>query len=170
MNKDYYNGFAKIYFEKIINKIIEIGNLNDQDKTILDFGCGTKFLEKKLNKKILNYDINKDHTEIVNIFDYDFNVMVINHVLMYMSQDQIQKLFKDLRLKNENCELIVGIGRMSFLNKLAATLAFNFKAHDGTKTSPTEQLKIISEYVEIISKKTVFYMTDIYLLKFRDKI
>ena len=51
MNKDYYNGIAKIYFEKIINKIIEIGNLNDQDKTILDFGCGTKFLEKKLNKK-----------------------------------------------------------------------------------------------------------------------
>ena len=89
MNKDYYNGFAKIYFEKIINKIIEIGNLYDQDKKILDFGCGTKFLEKKLNKKILNYDINKEHTEIVDIFDYDFNVMVINHVLMYMSQDQI---------------------------------------------------------------------------------
>ena len=59
---------------------------------------------------------------------------------------------------------------MSFLNKLAAFLALNFKAHNGTKTSPLKQLKIISEYFEIISHKSVFYMTDIYLLKFKDRI
>lgn len=170
MNEDYYKGFAKVYFEKIINRIIEIGNLRDHDKEILDFGCGIKFLEKKLKKKILNYDLNKKYTEIVNIFDYDFNVIVINHVLMYMSDSQIHNLFKKLKIKNQNCKIIIGIGRMSFLNKLAAFLSLNFKAHDGTKTSNLKQLEIISEYFEIISRQSVFFMTDIYLLKFKDKI
>ena len=123
------------------------------------------------SKKILEFE----NTKVIAL-DRDIESETKANLLKNKFEDRF--LFKNikfsqlnnLKLKNENCELIVGIGRMSFLNKLAAILAFNFKAHDGTKTSPTEQLKIISEYVEIISKKTVFYMTDIYLLKFRDKI
>ena len=33
-----YSGFEKSYFLKILNQIIKIGNLQDTDKRILDFG------------------------------------------------------------------------------------------------------------------------------------
>ena len=51
MNEDYYKGFGKIYFEKIIKEIISIGNLKINEKKILDYGCGVKYLEKLLKKK-----------------------------------------------------------------------------------------------------------------------
>ncbi len=167
MKEDYYKGFGKIYFEKIINEIIKIGDLSYNNLKILDYGCGVKFLEKKLKKKILNFDINKNYSEINNIFNYDFNVMVINHVLMYMSEYQIKKLLESFRLKKKDCRFIIGIGRMSFINKLAALMSLNFKAHLGAKTCPSKQIEIILEYLEIISHKSVFFMTDIYYLKFK---
>ena len=42
MNADYYNGISGIYFANIISNIIKIGNLNETEKIILDFGCGIK--------------------------------------------------------------------------------------------------------------------------------
>ncbi len=42
-----YKGFKKIYFDKIINEIIKIGNLQSTNSIILDYGCGEKRLEKK---------------------------------------------------------------------------------------------------------------------------
>lgn len=168
MNEDYYKGFGKIYFEKIIKEIISIGNLKINEKKILDYGCGVKYLEKLLKKKILNFDINKKYSEINDINNHNFDIIVLNHVLMYMSEGQIIELFLQIKSTKSNCKFIIGIGRMSLINKLASILSFNFKAHTGTKTYPDKQIKIILEYFEIISKKSVFFMTDIYYLKFRN--
>ena len=168
MNDDYYKGFGKMYFEKIIIEIIKIGDLLNNNKIILDYGCGVKFLEKKLKKKILNFDINKDYTEIENIFKYNFDIVVINHVLMYIPQHQISELLESIRSKKKECRFIIGIGRMSLINKLAALITLNFKAHTGAITSPSKQIEIISKYFEIISHKSIFFMTDIYYLKFKN--
>ena len=43
MNPDYYKGIKKIYFKSIISNIIKIGNLNNKNEVILDFGCGVNF-------------------------------------------------------------------------------------------------------------------------------
>lgn len=162
----FYEGPGNFYFTKIIDEIIKIGSLK-KEKKILDYGCGVKFLEKRLNKKIINFDIQKEFTEVSNIFDHAFDVMVINHVLMYLWPDEIKKFFKRLKKERRNCKFIIGIGRMSFLNKLAAILAFEFDAHKNTRTIPSLQKKIIFDYFEIISHKNVFCMTDIYYLKFK---
>ena len=167
MSEDYYKGFGKIYFEKIINDIIKIGNLKINEKKILDYGCGVKYLEKTLNKKILNFDIKKKYSEIDDINKHDFDIIVLNHVLMYMTEKQIRELFLKIKSTKGDCEFIIGIGRMSLINKLASILSFNFKAHTGTKTFPDKQIKIILEYFEIKTKKSVFFMTDIYYLKFK---
>ena len=58
----HYKGVSKIYFDTIISNIIRIGNLETKN-LILDYGCGKKRVQKKLKKKILNYDINPNYTD-----------------------------------------------------------------------------------------------------------
>ena len=55
MHVNYYKGISGIYFTNIISNIIKMGNLDKTEKIILDFGCGSKILSKKLPRgKILN--------------------------------------------------------------------------------------------------------------------
>ena len=48
-----YRGLGLIYFDHIIDEIIKIGNLNSKSN-ILDYGCGEKRVQYKLQKIILN--------------------------------------------------------------------------------------------------------------------
>ena len=43
-----YRGLGLIYFDHIIDEIIKIGNLNSKSN-ILDYGCGEKRIQYKLN-------------------------------------------------------------------------------------------------------------------------
>ena len=98
MNVDYYNGISGIYFKSIISNIIKIGNLDKTKKIILDFGCGSKILSKKLTgNKILNYDINSDFTEHDDYKKLYFDIVVFNHVLMYMEKREIISTFESIK-------------------------------------------------------------------------
>lgn len=167
MHVNYYHGIKKIYFNKIINEIIDIANLTENNNIILDFGCGSKQLEKKLNKKILNYDVNPLHTDLKDYKTIDFNIVIFNHVLMYMDSEEIKKTLNNIKKKNKFCKVVVGISRQSFINKIASWASLNFSAHVGTKTNPKNQFKILQQHMDLISKRSVFNMTDIYLFKFK---
>ena len=100
-----YNKFPEnIYFHKIVNEIIKIGNLKKTKKTILDFGCGNKIFSQKLPySKILNYDINPDFTEIQNYKTYNFDIIILNHVLMHMNENQINNCLIILKILIRKC-------------------------------------------------------------------
>ena len=89
-NTTSYSGVSGIYFDKIIREIISLGELNLTNKKILDFGCGVKRLENKLKKKIYNYDINPIFNEFNNLNSINFDIVVMNHVLMYLSKHDIE--------------------------------------------------------------------------------
>lgn len=162
-----YSGIKNIYFNKILFEIIRIGNLNSSKKKILDYGCGEKQLQKILNKKIINFDINPNLTEVKNIKNCFFNIVVFNHVLMYMNKKEISKLFDNIRHINPKCEFVIGIGKQNFISKIAKTITFNFNAHLDTVSSHKEQLDVVKEKTSIINfKKNIYYMTDIYYTKF----
>ena len=161
-----YSGISKFYFDKIILEIISLGKLNSSNKKILDFGCGEKRLEKKMNRKIFNFDINPIYNEINNLSSINFDIVVMNHVLMYLSKKQIEVLFGEIISKNPNCEFLIGIGKQNFVSFLAKSITFNFKAHEGTISSYNEQLDAIKNSMNIIkSKKNIFLMTDLFLCK-----
>lgn len=162
-----YSGIKNIYFNKILFEIIRIGNLNSSKRKVLDYGCGEKQLQKILNKKIINFDINPNFTEIENIKNSFFNIIVFNHVLMYMNKKEISELFDNIRKINPKCEFVIGIGKQNFISKIAKTITFNFDAHLGTVSSYEEQLDVVKEKTSIINlKKNIYYMTDIYYTKF----
>ena len=86
-----YKGISSFYFKYVIKKIIEIGNLKDKSIKILDYGCGNKYLQKVLKRKIYNLDIDPRYNEVqVNYTQLKFDAIVINHVLMYLPPKEIK--------------------------------------------------------------------------------
>ena len=138
-----YKGFKKFYFDKILKEIIKIGNLELTNFKILDYGCGEKRLEQNLKKKILNFDINQKYSEISSFLDKNFDIMIINHVLMYMSRDEINQLFNEIYSVNSNCQFIIGMGKQNLFSRFAKNITLNFSAHSGTISSYNDQYKII---------------------------
>ena len=170
MDVNYYNGISGIYFKKIISNIIKIGNLDKTEEIILDFGCGSRILSKKLSgKKILNYDINPNYTEYDDYKTLYFDIVVFNHVLMYMEKKEIISTFENIKKINENCKFIVGMGKGGLINKLAALVSLNFTAHKGILSTYRQQQEILNKHTKILkTKKNIFFMTDIYYTSFNN--
>ena len=164
-----YIGLQAIYFNKILLNIIKIGRLNFTNKKILDFGCGNKQLSKLLNKKILNYDLNPNYSDFISIDNLKFDIVVINHVLMYLSVKEMKNLFFKIYSINKNARLIVGVGKQNFLSIFLKILTLKFNAHKGTKSTYKQQIEFLKRNMIFIQKKrNIFFMTDIFYLKFNN--
>jgi len=165
---DYNKIPQKYYFLSIAKNIIKIANLENSEKTILDFGCGQKIFTKLLkNKKIINYDIKPEYSECKNYEDYHFDIIIFNHVLMYMSSKEIELLLNKIKKINPNCELILSLSKQNFISKLAMLLSLNFNAHKKTRSTYKEQIEIFFKKTRIIKKiKNIYAMTDVFYSKF----
>ena len=171
MDANYYTGLQSFYFASVISNVIKIGKLDNNNKIILDFGCGVKVLSKKLpQKKIINYDVNPNYTEHVDYKKLYFDIVVFNHVLMYMDKKEIISTFENIKKINKNCEFLISIGKESVFNKLVA-LAYNFKTaesrYKGALTTYDHQVEIIKNQTKILNvKKNILFLTDIYHARF----
>ena len=165
---DYDKFPQKYYFRSVAKNIIKIANLKNTNKTILDFGCGQKIFSKILkNKKIINYDIKPEYTECESYEDLHFDIVIFNHVLMYLTPNEIIELLNKIKKINPNCEIITGIGKQNFISKIAMAAALHFGAHKDTMSTYKEQVNILNDKTKLIKKKdNIFFMTDIYYSKF----
>ena len=115
----------------------------------------------------MNYDINSDFTEHDDYKKLYFDIVVFNHVLMYMEKREIISTFESIKKINKNCEFLVGIGKGGLVNKLAAFSSLNFTAHKGTLSTYQDQIKILNDYTKILdTKKNIFFMTNIFYTRF----
>lgn len=162
-----YKGFVKFYFLSIANNIIKIANLLNTNNVILDYGCGNKIFSKLLKKKkILNYDINPKYSEIKNFENHKFDIVIFNHVLMYLSKKEISKLIKKIKRLNPKCKLILSLSRQNLISKLGMILSLNFDAHKRTISTYDDQLEVFQKECILIKKKLfIFGITDVYYYK-----
>ena len=164
-----YNKFTqKYYFTSVAKNIIKIAQLQNTDKTILDFGCGQKIFSRLLqNHKIINYDIKPEYTECESYENLNFDIVIFNHVLMYVYPKDIEELLDKIKKINPNCELILSLGRQNLLSKIGMILSSLPNAHDNTRSNYNEQIEIFFKKAKLIKKKlNVFAMTDIYYFRF----
>ena len=164
------NFITKFYFEMIYKTIIKVGNFNE-DKVILDFGCGYGYLKKlniKLGNKsqIINYDIVQELSEIKDIFSVDFDKIVFCQSLYLIEEAKIIKILERLRKKNSKLEIIVVISKQSFLNKLLSILLFHWKFYKSVKTKPSDEEKILTDYCKILLQKDLI-LSKVLKLKFK---
>ncbi|MDB4042674.1 class I SAM-dependent methyltransferase [Gammaproteobacteria bacterium] len=163
----------KIYFEKILKRIcIFILESSFTKPKVIDFGCGNSTLESFLIKQdpsvsITGYDIDPNLSKISNPFLVSYDMWVFNHVLMYMNQTEIENLFREIKRLNQDALLIIGLSRQNFISKFGAFF-LNPEAHDGTISSYETQRKFIDLELEICSLERIFFMTDLFVCKFKD--
>ena len=165
---NYNSFFQRVYFSSIINNIISFGELRDTNKIILDFGCGQKVLSKKLKGVIvLNSDIKPEYSDYETYSNLKFDIIVFNHVLMYLYPNQIESLMDEIKLISPKCKIIVGLGKQNFLSKVGKFITGNINAHIETRSSYNTEIEILSRKTKINKiKKNIFFMTDIYCGEF----
>ena len=159
-----YSAIGSIYFYQIIEDIIKIAKLNEGEKVILDYGCGNKILDSKINNnKVLNYDLDPIYSDFSSIDGLKFDYIVLNHVLMYLTKKEIEILFRKIKKINSKCHFVIGIGKQNILSKIGKFITFNFNAHNETVSSYNQQMEIIYDNMKILNyKKNIYFMTDIF--------
>lgn len=113
----------------------------------------------------IGYDRDPKLSDTESWEQIQFHTLVINHTLMYMDKNEICSLFSELNNNLILEQIIIGVGRQNRLSDIGKRLLGEKNAHSGTLTEPREQLELITEYFNVISSKSVFFMTDILLLK-----
>jgi len=160
----YYNGVAGIYFWKILKTIAAFGQL--KTKSVLDFGCGEGNL-KKIAPNIINYDSVSSLSDIDDWSKINFDTLVANEVFYEFRADQLRQLLLQLREKNPRLELIVGISRQGFVNKLGAFF-LRRDAYNKAQLSPNDELNVLKEFCDVIDKTAVWGLCDIYKMTFKN--
>jgi hypothetical protein len=163
-----YRGFAGYYFRFLIGQIIKLGKLKRSDITILDFGCGEGRLKQILkSSKVIGYDVVRDLSDINDWRTLDFDVLVANEVFYTFKRDDLNKLLIELKQKNKSLELIVGISRQGFLNKIGMYLLGRPKAHSNTKLTPKEEMNILKQHCFVLKEVNILFLAYIFVLRFK---
>lgn len=129
--EDYYRGFAKIYFNQILETLIEFGDLRKEKGLILDFGCGLGHLKKKLaSANVVGYDIIPELSDIENYQNLVPAQIVLSGVLEHLRLAEIENLLAEFKKMNPRANLLVYLPTENWLSKIAIRLAGQPNAHD----------------------------------------
>jgi len=143
---DYYRGFAKIYFNRILEAIIRFGDLRDEKGLILDFGCGLGHLKNKLKgSNVVGYDI---IPELSDVADYRHLIpvqIVLSGVLEHLYGSEIESLIKEFKQINPSAILLVSLPTENWVSKIAMRLSGQKHAHDDHVSQYKEINRIIEK-------------------------
>tara|TARA_B110000285_G_C14924166_1_gene514119 strand:- start:86 stop:631 length:546 start_codon:yes stop_codon:yes gene_type:complete len=160
---------SSLYFNTIFNNIIALIEREKKVK-ILDFGCGYGYLKKKLRRdkriKVINFDIVKELTEIDDWKKVNFDYLISTHVFGYFKKKKLVELLIYLKKNRPKIKIILTITKQGWLNKLGAFILNEPDAHTNYNLSANEEINIFSKYMKIIQKKNIFFLSNVYLLKF----
>ena len=144
--RDYYRGFAKIYFNRIIETLIKFGDLREEPGIILDFGCGFGYLKKKLkNNNIIGYDIIPELSDLADYHNSRPVKIVLNNVLEHLYSEEIKNLLIEFKKMNPQAVLLVCLPTENWISKIMMRLANDKNAHDDHISGYKEINKIIEE-------------------------
>ena len=85
------------------------------------------------NIDITGYDIVKELTEVDAWNLLAFEVVVSSEVFCQFNAEQLERLLCEFKSHNKNMELVVGISRQSFINKVGSVPLGHDDAHDEVK-------------------------------------
>ena len=159
------------YFDSILKKLATLVAKESCNTSVIDYGCGHGKLKSFIRNadetiKVSGYDIDPHLSEIEDPFLAQYDIWVFNHVLMYMDKTEILNLLSRIKIKNPESMVIVGVGRQNYLSKLGACI-LNTNAHKGISSVMASQLEAMEQYLDIIYKENIFFMTDVFVCKFK---
>tara|TARA_B110000503_G_C7015954_1_gene357735 strand:+ start:253 stop:771 length:519 start_codon:yes stop_codon:yes gene_type:complete len=169
-NVTIHNVISKYYFSLIYYLCIKIADLKTS-KIILDFGCGNGYLKKMIiknyNVKVINYDIIEKFCDIKNWTKINFDTIFFIQVFYFLESKQILNILSKI---GPRCKIIVAFSTQSFLNKIFKFILGHADAHEGTKTSPDKEYKILQSNCRILKCHNYFLFKILFLKKLNKKI
>jgi hypothetical protein len=162
-----YSGISQFYFRHLLRQLVLVGDLARPDIRILDFGCGKGELKRLVGPNVIGYDIVPTLTEIRDWRSVDFDVLVANEVFYSFDETELDHLLQELRVKNKNLEMIVGISRQGILNNIGKHLLGRPNAHSATKIGPAKEIEILGRHCRIKVKKNVLNLANVFALSFK---
>ena len=159
-----YSGVSQFYFDNILRTSIDIGDLNNECNTILDFGCGHQRLKAlSSNNRIVGYDKIKEFSDIDDWTSATFNTFLAIEVFYSMTVAEIRHVMEILITCEGLEKLVVGTSRLGLLNKLGMIITGNMNAHEYVQTYPAQEAKIIQEYFHVLDARPVYGLCDVVL-------
>jgi hypothetical protein len=154
--EDYYKGFAKIYFDKILSTLINFGDLKNEGGIILDYGCGVGHLKKRLSSNVVGYDIVPELSDIDDYKKVKPNKIVLSGVLEHLYLDEIDQLIKNFLEISPYAELLIYLPTENFVSKVAMLLAGEKNAHDDHVSKYKDINKTLEKYYTLKKRKYIF--------------
>ena len=161
------NFISSIYFN--LNYLIVSNICNYKNKQVLDFGGGLGFLKKKLLKKgakVKIYDIVKEISEIKSYKRFKFDIVIFCHVLMYIKENDIRKIFSHFS-KFKKITLIACFSNQTIINKIFAFLLGHSDPHKDTVTLPKKEDELIKKFF-CVKKSLNFLLFKVILAKVKN--
>jgi 2-polyprenyl-3-methyl-5-hydroxy-6-metoxy-1,4-benzoquinol methylase len=172
MHTTQHNFVSKLYFNAIFKVICRrldhfasnrFKSSRNHKVRVLDFGCGKGYFKQYCIDKnfddltITNYDINPILSDIDDPLADTFDVVVLNHVIMYLTCAELTELIKLLTRKGSL--IIFGISKASKLTSVVAYILGYKNAHQGTTMSYEKQVAIVSGLLDVTYKGSIFGAT-----------
>ena len=157
-SKDYYRGFAKIYFNRILDTLIDLGNLRNESGLVLDFGCGFGHLKTRLNNQsnIIGYDTIPELSEIDDYKNIKPAKIVLASVLEHLYLNDIEKLLAEFKNMNPAAELLIVLPTENLVSQIAKHLAGQSNAHDYHVSTYKQINRLIEKRYHPAKRKYVF--------------
>ncbi len=162
-----YSGLSQFYFLHLLRQIIRVGELGRAGLTILDFGCGAGELKRLAGGRVIGYDIIPSLSDVKDWRSVDFDVLVANEVFCTFSEGDLGDLLQELRERNKDLELVVGISRQGLLNNIGKHLLGRPDAHSTSRLGPEKEVEILQRYCRIHRRKNVLNLAYVYSLSFK---
>ncbi len=153
------NPLVRWYFTSIHRISVELAGLKGNE-AILDFGCGSKELSKRLqNYKVYNYDINPDLTEVKDYKKLKPDVIFAISAFEHIPKNEIEDIINNFKKMNPNVNLIVALPKCGILNKIGSILTGTYKLNKLAHISYYKDInKLLMKQMNLIKKKNFIFM------------
>ena len=165
-----YSGISAYYFRYLLRVIIETGGIDVSGVTVLDYGCGhgeLSHLAKHAN--VIGYDIVEELSDVSDWRSVEYDYVVANEVFYSFSEEELDKLMIEFHRYRPSATLVVGISRQNILNNLGKMVLGRPNAHAGTKLSPLQELDVLCRHCDIVARRNVWWLANVYVLKFKNQ-
>ncbi|MBI2139355.1 methyltransferase domain-containing protein [Candidatus Woesearchaeota archaeon] len=167
--EDYYTGIAGIYFRRVLNTIIRLGNLKSEEGLILDFGCGVGHLKRMLpGRNVVGYDLLPENTEIEDYRGLKPSVIVANGVFEHLTLPQLKEIIADFKKMNPGAILLTGLPTENWVSSVGMMLTGYTTAHDDHKMTLEEANAYLFTQCERAARKKVFTMMEVSKWRFKE--
>ena len=166
-SQDYYKGGAGFYFSRIINTIIDFGDLKNERGVILDFGCGVGHLKKAVGSSVVGYDIIPELSDVTDYRTLKPAVIVCNNILEHFDLGGVKKLMADFKKMNPKAKLVTAIPTENWLSRIGMFASRQREAHADHKSKLKDINTILHSYCTLHKRKRLFTLSEICLWIFK---